>query len=106
MIGKHIQQLRIEKGLSLSEMAERAGVAKSYLSTIERDLNANPSINFLEKVSAVLDVDVYMLLDREDHFQHEWIKLTREAIDSGISRQDFKEFIEFNKWRNKKKEEK
>ena len=55
LIGQRIKQYRNEKGYSLSELAEKAGVAKSYLSSIERNLQTNPSIQFLEKVSAVLD---------------------------------------------------
>lgn len=49
LIGQRIKQYRKEKGYSLSELAEKAGVAKSYLSSIERNLQTNPSIQFLEK---------------------------------------------------------
>ena len=49
MIGKNIYWLRKEKGLTLSELAERANVAKSYLSNIERDINQNPSIQYSRK---------------------------------------------------------
>ncbi|MCY9128792.1 transcriptional regulator SinR, partial [Bacillus spizizenii] len=48
MIGQRIKQYRKEKGYSLSELAEKAGVAKSYLSSIERNLQTNPSIQLLE----------------------------------------------------------
>jgi XRE family transcriptional regulator, master regulator for biofilm formation len=58
MIGKRIQRLRIEKGLTLSELAENAGVSKSYLSTIERDVQKNPSVQFLEKIASVLNVKI------------------------------------------------
>ena len=46
MIGKNIYWLRKEKGLTLSELAERANIAKSYLSNIERNINQNPSITY------------------------------------------------------------
>lgn len=106
MIGKRIQQLRMEKGLSLSELAERAGVAKSYLSSIERDIQANPSIHFLEKIASVLQVDIQTLLrpkdqkhpDRSD-LDQEWLDLAHEAMMSGISKEQFREFLEFSKWR-------
>ncbi|QQK81632.1 helix-turn-helix domain-containing protein [Salicibibacter cibi] len=104
MIGERIQQLRTEKGFSLSELAERAGVAKSYLSTIERDLQKNPSIQFLGKVAEVLDVSIDYLLheggnqdDRE--LDPEWQKLIEEAMDAGVSKEQFREFLNFNKWR-------
>src|ERR1700730_4613662 len=66
MIGKRVQQLRKEKGMSLTELAERAGVAKSYISSLERDIQKNPSIQFLEKIAGVLKVPVDRLIDQED----------------------------------------
>ncbi|GED15977.1 DNA-binding transcriptional regulator, XRE-family HTH domain [Aneurinibacillus migulanus] len=62
MIGKRIKELREEKGISLSALAEQAGVAKSYLSSIERGVQSNPSITFLEKISSVLQVEIQILL--------------------------------------------
>lgn len=110
MIGKRVQKLRQDKGLSLSELAERAGVAKSYLSTIERDIQSNPSIQFLEKISAVLGVSMDALLhDNEDRdpsqLDAEWIKIVQEAMNSGISKEQFREFLEFNKWRQNRTKE-
>ncbi|SDI46578.1 helix-turn-helix domain-containing protein [Natribacillus halophilus] len=108
MIGKRIQQLRNEKGLSLSELAERAGVAKSYLSTIERDVQKNPSVQFLEKISGVLGVSMDYLLqnkaDRQDDhdLDPEWQKLVEEAMASGVSKEQFREFLDYNKWRMSK----
>jgi XRE family transcriptional regulator of biofilm formation len=111
MIGKRLQELRIQKGLSLSELADRAGVAKSYLSTIEREIQSNPSINFLEKVSGVLGVSVESLLQNGEPeaglqvMDAEWRELVREAMASGISKTEFRDFLEYNKWRlNRDKE--
>lgn len=59
MIGQRIKQYRTQKKMSLSEMAERAGIAKSYLSSIERSIQSNPSIQILEKISSVLDIPVH-----------------------------------------------
>ncbi|MFC3041515.1 helix-turn-helix domain-containing protein [Virgibacillus xinjiangensis] len=109
MIGDKIKALRQEKKLSLSELAERANVAKSYLSSIERNIQTNPSIQFIEKISNVLDVPVNELIqnDKKDHtyeeanLDDEWISIVREAMDSGVTKEQFKEYLEFNKWRNK-----
>ncbi|TMV49442.1 helix-turn-helix domain-containing protein [Paenibacillus mesophilus] len=104
MIGKRVKELRLTKGLSLSELAEKAGVAKSYLSSIERDIQTNPSIHLLEKICAVLEVPIEAFLnDKKTTAQEldaEWIELVREAMASGISKEQFLEFLEFNKWRN------
>ncbi|WP_028611928.1 helix-turn-helix domain-containing protein [Paenibacillus harenae] len=108
MIGERIQMLRKRKGLSLTELSQRAGVAKSYLSSIERGLQQNPSIQFLEKVGAVLHVTVEDFLNDEqsghkpEHLDSEWADLVREAMASGVSKDQFKEFLEFNKWKIKR----
>ena len=65
MIGERIKRLRLQKGISLTELAEKAGVAKSYISSIERNLQKNPSIQFLEKIAAVLQIPVDTLLHDE-----------------------------------------
>ena len=38
MIGDRVKKIRKEKNMSMSELAEKAGVAKSYLSSLERNL--------------------------------------------------------------------
>ncbi len=105
MIGPRIKKYRTQKNLSLSELAERAGVAKSYLSSIERNLQSNPSVQFLEKVSAVLGVSVNVLLDENENdsneLDYEWTKLVQDAMKSGVSKEQFREFLEFNKWKLK-----
>jgi XRE family transcriptional regulator of biofilm formation len=104
MIGEKVKKLRLEQGYSLTELAEKAGVAKSYLSSIEREVQSNPSIQFLEKISAVLGVQLETIIHNqqqpEKQLDEEWLALAREAMDSGISKEQFVEFLEFNKWRN------
>ncbi|GAB3056841.1 helix-turn-helix domain-containing protein [Virgibacillus ainsalahensis] len=106
MVGEKIKELRQEKKMSLSELAEKANVAKSYLSSIERNLQTNPSIQFIEKISKVLGVSVNDLIQENhaediDSLDGEWLSIVREAMDSGVSKDQFKEYLEFNKWRNK-----
>lgn len=107
MIGEKIKQLRQDKNMSISELAEKAGVAKSYLSSIERNLQSNPSIQFIEKIGVVLGVTVNDILredsitSSEDHLDDEWLKIVQEAMNSGVSKEQFKEYLEFNKWRKK-----
>jgi XRE family transcriptional regulator of biofilm formation len=105
MIGKRVQQLRKEKGMSLTELAERAGVAKSYISSLERDIQKNPSIQFLEKIAGVLKVPVDRLIDPDEpsdkdrELDQEWYEIIKEAMISGVDKQQFREFLDFNKWR-------
>jgi len=55
-IGDEILRLRIEKGWSQAELAERSGTKQANISRLESGLS-NPSINFLQKVAKALDAD-------------------------------------------------
>lgn len=101
MIGKRIQKLRLERGLSLSDLADRAGVAKSYLSTIERDIQKNPSISFIEKIASVLGVAPQDLLqlDDEEPLDAEWLEILREARRNGVTKEQLEEFLAFTQWK-------
>lgn len=109
LIGEKIKKLRENKKMSISELAEKAGVAKSYLSSIERNIQSNPSIQFMEKIGQVLGVSVKELLgessmESTDQLDGEWLEIVQEAMNSGVSKQDFKEYLAFNKWKNKQEE--
>lgn len=109
MIGDRVKRLRQEKRMSLSELAEQAGVAKSYLSSLERNLQTNPSIQFLKKIAAVLNVPVDHLIHEQinkDELDTEWMKIVKEAMESGVSKEQFREFLDFNKWRSKQNKNK
>lgn len=102
LIGERVKKLRQDKRMSLSELAEQAGVAKSYLSSLERNLQTNPSIQFLEKIAGVLNVPVDHLIHEQpdkENMDSDWVNLVKEAMDSGITKDQFREFLEFNKWR-------
>ncbi|MGG3943987.1 helix-turn-helix domain-containing protein [Peribacillus psychrosaccharolyticus] len=111
MIGKNIAELRKRRGFTLSQLAERANMSKSYLSNIERDLNRNPSLEVMKKISAVLNVDLLTLLNTNNNeeptyfLDREWIELINELQDSGMTKEQipqYKTLIEFIKWQNKK----
>ncbi|MGM8212338.1 helix-turn-helix domain-containing protein [Virgibacillus sp. W0430] len=107
MIGENIKKIRLEKRLSLSELADRAQISKSYLSNIERNVNQNPSIQIMEKIAAVLRVEFQALMGEElkkDAVPEEaWIQFVNELKESGISTDQLSEYktvIEFAKWKN------
>jgi len=107
MIGKIIHETRKKRGLTLSELAKKAEISKSYLSNIEREINDNPSIQVLEKLSKVLGVDMSTLLgknvDTELHLEKEWVILLKELKELGIEIEKFHEYktvFDFLKWQN------
>jgi transcriptional regulator with XRE-family HTH domain len=56
-LGKTIQRLRRTYNLSLSELAEQSGVAKSIISQIERN-ETNPTLATIWRLSQALDVSI------------------------------------------------
>lgn len=67
MLGEKIRKKRIEKNMSLKELAEKIDLTASFLSQVEREL-AEPSITSLRKIAEALDVPIfYFLLDDEQH---------------------------------------
>lgn len=100
-IGQKIRQMRQERGLSLTALAARAGIAKSYLSNIERQVQSNPSMLFLEKISAVFGVEVEALVKDmriRPELDGEWVELVQEAVQAGVEKREFRTLIEFKKY--------
>ncbi|MBT2697270.1 helix-turn-helix domain-containing protein [Bacillus sp. ISL-40] len=102
MIGDRVKKFRLEKKMSLSELAAQAGVAKSYLSNLENNKQENPSIKFLEKIAVVLNIPIDHLIHEEVNkaeLDIDWMNLVKDAMNSGVSKEQFRDFLEFNKWR-------
>ncbi|NHM29261.1 helix-turn-helix domain-containing protein [Neobacillus terrae] len=109
MIGNNIYEFRKKKGLTLSELAQRARVSKSYLSNIERNLNRNPSIEVVKRIAAVLEVelDIFSTSEKTNDVQQkidqDLIDFAAELKQTGIEKEqikDYKTLIEFIKWKN------
>lgn len=107
MIGKNITRIRESKGYTLSQLAELANISKSYLSNIERGINKNPSISVMQKIAAVLNVNLSTLLKGsydigfETCLEKEWVDFFKELKELGIQKEEVKKYkplIEFIKW--------
>jgi len=55
LLGRHLQQLRLQQGISLSQLAADAGIAKSNLSRLEQG-QGNPTLDTLWRLSLQLQV--------------------------------------------------
>ncbi len=64
-IGKKIRTLRLGKGWSLPDLAEKAAVSKGFLFQIESHENTNPSLDTLNKLANALGVTLSDLLQTE-----------------------------------------
>lgn len=110
MIGNNIKEYRKRRGLSLSELSERSGISKSYISNIERNLHQNPSIQIMNKIASVLNVELEDLLIPGESFktdslvETEWLDFIQELKNSGIEKEhihEYKTLIEFINWKNR-----
>ncbi len=108
MIGETIYEFRKQKGLTLTELAKRANLSKSYLSNIERNLNQNPSIEVVKRIAAVLNVELDVFLrplnlnEVPQEMDQELIDLAAELKETGIQLNEYKTLLEFIKWKNLK----
>jgi XRE family transcriptional regulator, master regulator for biofilm formation len=103
LIGERVKKFRKEKNLSISELAVITGVAKSYISSIERNIKSNPSIHILEKIAEGLDVPLLSILSENEtagYLDSEWLSLLKKAIDTGLTKDQFGEFITIRMLRN------
>ena len=77
-IGHRIKELRIIKGLTQEELADRAELSKGFISQVERDLTS-PSISTLVDILQCLgtdlsdfftqDVDTQIVFHENDYFE-------------------------------------
>src|SRR6185503_18373316 len=64
LVGPQIRRRRLERGLTLSGVAEMTGLNVGYLSQVEND-KASPSLETLAALAAALDVPIaWFLLDQ------------------------------------------
>jgi transcriptional regulator with XRE-family HTH domain len=64
-LGQTVQRLRKAYNLSLSELSEQSGVAKSIISQIERN-ETNPTLATIWRLSQALDVSIERVLQAAD----------------------------------------
>jgi transcriptional regulator with XRE-family HTH domain len=64
-LGKTIQRLRKAYNMSLGELSEQSGVAKSIISQIERN-ETNPTLSTVYRLSRALDITIDEVLKAKD----------------------------------------
>ncbi|MFK4391714.1 transcriptional regulator [Bacillus sp. AFS026049] len=99
MIGYRVKSLREERKMSISELSTKSGVAKSYISSLERNLQKNPTILVLEKIARILCIKVDALLNEQADkvMDEEWMEIMQDVLESGISKEEMREFIQDRK---------
>ena len=99
MVGDKIKNMREKRGLTIIELSTKSGISKSYLSSIERGIQKNPSIQVLNKLSDALGISSNQLLCCKADIDDEWLQLVKMAIEEGLTKQEFLEFIQFTQFK-------
>lgn len=83
--GRKVKELRLEKGMTLRDLAKVSGCSISFLSQVERDL-VSPTVASLRKISEALGITISSFFDGSDNEndplvvrKNERIKLTSKA---------------------------
>lgn len=61
-LAKNMRRIRRDKGWSQEELADRAGVHRTYISGVER-LVRNPTITVVGRIAQALEISVGELVD-------------------------------------------
>ncbi len=60
-LGSKVQHLRHDQGLSQEELADRAGLHRTYVSGVERGVR-NPTLTVIDRLARALGVTVAVLV--------------------------------------------
>jgi transcriptional regulator with XRE-family HTH domain len=66
IFAQNLRAARREKKLSQEELAHRAGLDRTYISALERNVY-NPTIDVVARIADVLEVDAASLLDKSSY---------------------------------------
>lgn len=61
-VGANLRQAREALGVSQEELADRAGIHRTYISGVERGVR-NPTVTVLEKIAKAVKVKASVLLE-------------------------------------------
>mgnify|MGYP001185846795 CR=1 FL=1 len=61
--GSYIRELRIKNDIGQRELAQKIGIAASYLNDIEKNKRSAPKTNIITKISIILKIDLDLLND-------------------------------------------
>ena len=63
LVARNLRRLRVARGLSQEALAVDAGIDRTYVSRLERELE-NPTVAILEKLADALEVEIPQLFDK------------------------------------------
>jgi transcriptional regulator with XRE-family HTH domain len=64
LAARNLRRIRVERAVSQEMLAVDAGIDRTYVSRLEREME-NPSVGVLDKLALALDVDIRELFSPE-----------------------------------------
>ena len=61
----NLKPVRLQKGMSMTQLAEKSGISKAYLSQLEAGAQENPSLEVLRKLAVALETTIGDLIGGE-----------------------------------------
>ena len=61
-LADNIRRIRLQKQITQPLLAEKAGVSKGYINTLEAGVASNPSLDVLGKIASALDTTIAELI--------------------------------------------
>lgn len=104
MIGDNIKRIRKRRGITLSELSQRSGISKSYLSNLERNIKSNPSVQVTQNIALVLQTEIDEIIKpaKVQVNENVWEEFVNQAAKEGLEEEileDYKEVIAFIQWK-------
>jgi transcriptional regulator with XRE-family HTH domain len=78
LVGRNLKRIRLEKGLTQEQFAERSGFTQQYLSDLERG-RRNPTIVSLYEIALALGVDQVALVNPDEEAREEEARRAEEG---------------------------
>ncbi len=89
-IGKKIQQIRKEKGMTQQQLADKAGIARSRIGQYESGARKEPKLDALTKIANALDVGLADLIPEAEKIRSTGKdSIIFQGSDGEISVEDF-----------------
>lgn len=100
-IGKKLKTFRLSNGMTLKQLALKAGCTDAYLSQLERG-HANPSITTLKKIAHALEVKVVDFFLESEREENDVVLNEKERVNINFKQGDAKIQMLVRNIRNKR----
>jgi len=78
-LGEALRKVREEKGISMTELAEKTGYTKSFISQVEKN-KTSPSLSSFFQIAEALGISPQEILHREDSSENIMLKKNERQV--------------------------